>query len=77
MTVGLHRSAHGQHAEPRQRCVPMNRILLVGYLVLAALILVFVATVKDRIGAGEAQILAVIVVALVVADIALQRPPHR
>jgi hypothetical protein len=55
----------------------MNRILLLGYLVLAALILVFVATVKDRIGSGEAQILAVIVVALVVADIALQRPPHR
>jgi hypothetical protein len=51
----------------------MNRILLLGYLVLTALILVFVATVKDRMGSDEAQILAVILVALVVADIVLQR----
>ena len=55
----------------------MNRILLLGYLVLTALILVFVAVVKDQIDSSEAQILAVILVALGVADIALQRLPQR
>jgi hypothetical protein len=50
----------------------MNRILLLGYLVLTALILVFTALVKGRIDSSEAQILAVILVALVVADTALQ-----
>lgn len=55
----------------------MNRILLLGYLVLTALILVFVAMVKHQMESTEGQILAAILVALVVADIALQRLPQR
>jgi len=55
----------------------MNRILLLGYLVLTALILAFLAMVKHQIDSTEGQILAVIVVALVVADITLQRRPQR
>jgi hypothetical protein len=55
----------------------MNRILLLGYLVLTGLVLVFVAMVKDQIASGAAQILAVLLVALAVADVALQRLPQR
>jgi L-asparagine transporter-like permease len=77
MTVELHRSAHGQDAEARRRWVPMNRILLLGYLVLTALVLVFVAMVKDQIDSSAAQSLAVILVALAVADRVLQRRPQR
>jgi L-asparagine transporter-like permease len=51
----------------------MNRILLLGYLTLAALILVFVAMVTDQIRSSDAQVLAVVLMLLVVADIALQR----
>jgi hypothetical protein len=55
----------------------MNRLLLLGYLVLTALLLVFIAMVQDKLASSEAQILAVILVALVVADITLQRMPQR
>jgi hypothetical protein len=51
----------------------MNRILLLGYLTLAALILVFVAMVTDQIRWSDAQVLAVVPMLLGVADIALQR----
>lgn len=55
----------------------MNRILLLGYLLLTALVLVFVAMVKDQIDSSAAQSLAVILVALAVADRLLQRRPQR
>ena len=51
----------------------MNRILLLGYLILAALVLVFVAMVTDQIRSSDAQVLAVVLMLLMVADITLQR----
>lgn len=55
----------------------MNRILLLGYLILAGLILVLAATVTGQIRSGDAQALAVLLVLLVVADVLLQRQPQR
>ena len=51
----------------------MNRILLLGYLILTALVLVFVAMVTDQIHTSDARSLAVVLVFLMVADIVLQR----
>ncbi len=55
----------------------MNRILLLGYLIFAGLMLVLAATVTGRIHPGDAQALAVLLVLLVVADVLLQRQPQR
>ncbi len=55
----------------------LNRILLVAYLILAALILVVVAALRGQIGPGEAQAMAVLLVVLVVADVLLQRLARR
>lgn len=60
-----------------QDCGPMNRILLLGYLIFAGLMLVLAATVTGRIHPGDAQALAVLLVLLVVADVLLQRQPQR
>jgi L-asparagine transporter-like permease len=51
----------------------MNRILLLGYLILAALVLVFVAMVMDQIHSSDARVLAVVLMLLMAADFALQR----
>jgi L-asparagine transporter-like permease len=55
----------------------MNRILLLGYLILAALVLVFVAMVMEQIRPSDARMLAVTLVLLAVADVALRRRPQR
>jgi hypothetical protein len=55
----------------------MNRLLLLGYLILTALVLVFVAMVMEQIPPGDARMLAVILVLLAVADVALRRRPQR
>jgi hypothetical protein len=55
----------------------MNRILVVGYLILTALVLVFVAMVMEQIRPSDARMLAVVLVLLAVADVALRRRPQR
>ena len=57
--------------------VTLNRILLVGYLILTGLVLVVVATLRDQMGPGEAQVVALILMVLAVADVLLQRSPQR
>jgi len=56
---------------------PVNRLLLLSYLILAALILVFVAMVMGQIHPTDARMLAVILVLLPLADLALRRRPQR
>jgi hypothetical protein len=55
----------------------MNRLLLLGYLILTALVLVFVAMVLEQIHPSDARMLAVLLVLLPVADLALRRRLQR
>ena len=56
---------------------PVNRLLLLSYLILTALILVFVAMVMEQIHPTDARMLAVILVLLPFADVVLRRRPQR
>jgi NADH:ubiquinone oxidoreductase subunit K len=55
----------------------MNRMLLLGYLILTALVLVFVAMVMEQIHPADARMLALFVVVVGVAEVGVRRRPQR